>query len=88
MTLVMDGSRSDLPAACRALERHSPPRPTLSDALAQAKELVDDEWPRITEVAKALLDSPTGTLTYAEVLAVLAAQKARWTWAPPRQPAA
>jgi hypothetical protein len=77
--LVLDGSKGDLVAACKALERHPRPRPTLNMALDRARELVDSEWlnGHIQCVARALLEAPEGKLSYDEVRAAIAAEQAK-----------
>jgi hypothetical protein len=77
--LVLDGSKGDLVAACRALERHPRPRPTLSMALDRARELVDQEWlnGHIQVIARALMDALDGQLSYDEVREVIREESAR-----------
>jgi hypothetical protein len=77
--LVLDGSKGDLVAACKALERHSKPKPTLNMALDRARDLVDQELlsGHIPCVARALLAAPEGKLSYDQVRELIREQSAR-----------
>jgi hypothetical protein len=77
--LILDGSKGDLLQAARILEGFPTPKPTLSNVLIAARELVEAEWQNIKLVARKLLDTPAGVLSYDEVRAAIAAEQAR-TW--------
>ena len=81
--LILDGSKGDLLQACRILECYPPPRPTLDNVLVAARELVEHEWPNIKFIARKLLDTPEGKLTYDEVRTAIEAEQAR-DWKPLR----
>jgi hypothetical protein len=81
--IVLDGSRSDLVAACKALMDQPPPRKDLGQALEATIALVDQELfnGNIQELAEALLREKR--LDADQIEAVLAKQQAR-NWASPR----
>jgi hypothetical protein len=81
--LILDGSKGDLLQAARILECYPTPKPTLSNVLIAARELVEAEWQNIKLVARLLLEAPDGQLSYDQVRAAIAAESAR-DWAPLR----
>ena len=81
--LVLDGSKGDLLQAARILECYPSPKPTLSNALIAAREMVEHEWQSIKLVARLLLDAPEGRMSYDQVRAAIETEQAR-TWKSPR----
>jgi hypothetical protein len=83
-SLVLDVAPEDLVAAAKALMAAPPPRKTLAEALALTRALIDERWPQIQLIADALLNSPDGVLTFAEVVELLQEQQRKWEWRAPR----
>jgi hypothetical protein len=74
--LILDGSKGDLLQACRILECYPSPKPTLSNVLIAAREMVEFEWQTVRFLARKLLDT-SGTLTYDEVRTAIETESAR-----------